>query len=93
MAEKSVRRAIQELDCLEDLRSKSTQTADVLSTGGASAGGVRFRNGYEAWDIYDGQSTYWMTKLADTLGSPLAPFGQYNNLVLGLGGPSVVEPF
>lgn len=93
VAEKSVRRAVQELDCLEDLMSKATATVEVKSTGGASAGGVRFRDGYETWDILDGQYARWLTKLGDTLGSPLAPFGQHNNVYLGLGAASVIEPF
>lgn len=93
VAEKSVRRAIQQLDCLEDQMSDATQTAEIKSTGGASAGGVRYRDGYETFDIYDGQYYRWLTKLADTVGSPIAPFGQHNNSYLGVGSASVREPF
>jgi len=84
--EPGVRRCIQELDCIEDQLSKFRSSLEVKKTGG----GVELR-GREAFDILGDQYVDWASQLADTLGSPLNPFGQ-RLARFGAGPGTVLEP-
>lgn len=84
--EPGVRRAIQELDCIEDQLSKMRPGLEVKKTGG----GVELR-GPEAFRELEAQYQFWAASLADTLGTPLNPFSNKHNL-MGAGPPMVMEP-
>lgn len=85
-AEPGVRRAIQELDCIEDQLSVA-RTPLVLS---AAGGGVKFR-GADALIELENQYRWWAQSLADTLGTPVNPFSLKHQQLGTLGG-GVVEP-
>jgi len=85
-AEPGVRRAIQELDCIEDQLSTMRGSLEVSAAGG----GVKLR-GPEAFRELEEQYVFWVTGLSDTLGSPVNPMGHRLSR-LGLGGSSVIEP-
>lgn len=84
--EAGVRRAIQELDCIEDQLSLFRTSLEVMRTGG----GVEIR-GPNAFRELEEQYVFWANGLSDTLGSPINPFG--NRLLrLGAGPAGVIEP-
>lgn len=82
-AEPGVRRAIQELDCIEDQQSSFRRSLEVLSTGD-----VKIR-GADAFAELDIQYSRWCQRLADTLGSTINPFSLQHQ-TLNTMGPSVV---
>lgn len=86
VAEPGVRRAIQELDCIEDQMSSNRATLQLHSSGG----GVKF-SGDDGMLALENQYRWWRNKLSDTLGSPPNPFSLTNqNLDHQSGG--VIEP-
>lgn len=85
-AELGVRRAIQELECIEDQLSAMRPGLEVVKTGG----GVELRGPGAMRELED-QYQFWSASLADTLGAPKNPFSEKHNL-MGAGPPGVVEP-
>lgn len=85
-AEPGVRRAIQELDCIEDQLSKFRTTLQLKSSGG----GVQF-SGDDGMLALEQQYKWWRNKLSDTLGSPPNPFSLTNQQLDGSYG-GVIEP-
>lgn len=85
-AEPGVRRAIQELDCIEDQLSSFRTSLQLRSSGG----GVHF-SGDDGMLALENQYKWWSQKLADTLGSPPNPFSLTHQQLGTLGG-GVIEP-
>ncbi len=85
-AEPGVRRAIQELDCIEDQLSAFRPALQLKSSGG----GVQF-SGDEGLLALEGQYRWWSMKLADTLGTPVNPFSLTHQQLGTLGG-GCIEP-
>lgn len=84
-AEPGVRRAIQELDCIEDQLSAFRSSLEV-----SQAGNTKMR-GPEALMELEQQYRWWGQRLADTLGTPTNPFSMTWQQLGGLGG-GVIEP-
>ena len=84
--EPGVRRAIQELDCIEDQLSSFRTTLQLQ----ASGGGVKF-SGDDGMMALEQQYKWWRNKLSDTLGTPPNPFSLTNQQLDG-GSGGVVEP-
>lgn len=87
-SEKTVRRAIQELDCIEDQLSTFRTSLEVTKSGNV---GIR---GPEAFAELERQYGWWSGRLADNLGVPLNPFSitQSYQGVNGQGAGLVIEP-
>ena len=66
--ERGVRRAIAELDCIEDQRSRFRNSLELVATGDTKI------RGREAFEVLDDEYRKWCRKLLDTLGSPVNPF-------------------
>ena len=84
-AEPGVRRAIQELDCIEDQQSQFRQSLEIVKSGNTVI------RGPEAFAELENQYRTWSQRLADTLGTPVNPFSLQHQQ-LGTMGGGVVEP-
>lgn len=90
VAEKWVRRALQELQCIEDQLSKQRQSLELRAVTGA----VHFRGGEGMDDVWF-EYRRWVEALSDTLGAPPNPFSNRMRTLGMAGGVStggVVEP-
>lgn len=85
VGEPGVRRAIQEMDCIEDQMSKFRTTLQLQSSGA----GVKF-SGDDGMQALEHQYLWWRNKLSDTLGSPPNPFSLTNQAMDQQSG--VIEP-
>lgn len=89
IAEQWVRRAIQELACIEDQKSKLRTSVEVKRVTGA----VEMRHGDAFLDL-DDRHREWIAVLSDSLGAPPNPFSNQMTR-LGIAGgiqSGVVEP-
>ena len=82
-AEPGVRRCIQELDCIEDEKTRARASFVVQQ-----AGNTVMRDPDHVMAAYDGQAAYWSQRLADTMGSVPNPVACHT---LG-GNGGVIEP-
>lgn len=89
IAEPWVRRAIQELQCIEDQQTKVRQSIEVAQV----TGSVRLRSSEALYDL-DDRYKHWVAKLSDSLGAPPNPFSNKMALIGLAGGASsgVREP-
>ena len=84
--EPRVRRAIQELECIEDQTSKMRPGLELR----AVVGSVQFAGGAGIDDVWE-EYVRWVNALADTLGSPPNPFSDRLRR-LGYVTGQVIEP-
>ena len=98
--EPGVRRALQELDCIEDQLSAMRPGLEAKKTGARNPSDTSRtqpvmlqRQGAlrQALRELEAQYQFWSASLADTLGAPKNPFSEKHNLI-GSGPPMVVEP-